>query len=133
MSNRSFTQLLEQAKAGDAYWVDKAALEFTEGLCERMDQQGVSRAEFARRLGVSRGYVTKVLRGNVNITLETMVKLARAVGGEVDVRVREPVTHRQWSVEPKRPDVPKYPLSGFKKVRSNKPMKESRRDTPIAA
>ena len=43
----------------------------------------MSRAVLARRLGTSQAYVTKVLRGNVNLTLATLVGLAQAVGREV--------------------------------------------------
>lgn len=80
--------MLEEAKTGDAYWVDKVSLEFTEDLCASMDRQGMTRADLARQIGVSRGYITKVLRGSGNVTLETMVKLARAVGCELDVRLQ---------------------------------------------
>lgn len=59
----------------------------TEGLHRMMEVNGVSRSELARRLGVSPAYVTKVLRGNVNITLDSMVRLVRAAGGEVSLQV----------------------------------------------
>jgi transcriptional regulator with XRE-family HTH domain len=133
MNNRSFTDLLEEAKTGGAYWVDKVSLEFTEDLCERMDRQGMSRADLARQIGVSRGYITKVLRGSGNVTLETMVKLARAVGGELEVRLHEPVDNRQWSADPKPAKEPKRLLGGFTKTGLQKPMAGGRRDTPIAA
>jgi hypothetical protein len=48
-----------------------------------MEEEDVSRAELARRLGTSQAYVTKVLRGNVHFALAALGKLARAVGGEV--------------------------------------------------
>jgi len=52
-----------------------------------MKANGVSRSELARRLGVSPAYVTKVLRGNVNFTLDSMVRLVRAAGGDVSLQV----------------------------------------------
>jgi transcriptional regulator with XRE-family HTH domain len=52
-----------------------------------MEVNGVSRSELARRLGVSPAYITKVLRGNVNFTLDSMVRLVRAAGGEVSLQV----------------------------------------------
>jgi len=61
----------------------------------------MSRADLARQVGVSRGYITKVLRGSGNVTLETMVKLSRAVGSELDIRLHEPVDNRKWSADPK--------------------------------
>ena len=47
-------------------------LEVTELFCELMENENVSRAELARRLGVSSAYVTKVLRGQSNLTLKTV-------------------------------------------------------------
>jgi len=52
-----------------------------------MEVNGVSRSELARRLGVSPAYITKVLRGNVNFTLDSMVCLVRVAGGEVSLQV----------------------------------------------
>jgi transcriptional regulator with XRE-family HTH domain len=52
-----------------------------------MEANGVSRSELARRLGVSPAYVTKVLRGNINFTLDSIVRLVRAAGGELSLQV----------------------------------------------
>jgi transcriptional regulator with XRE-family HTH domain len=53
-----------------------------------MEAQGISRAEFARRLGTSQAYVTRVLGGNANFTLKTMSKLALALDLELEVVLR---------------------------------------------
>jgi transcriptional regulator with XRE-family HTH domain len=87
MKKASFKELLDQAKDRDTYWVGSLILDFTEGLHKIMESNGVSRSELARRLGVSPAYVTKVLRGNVNFTLDSMVRLVRAAGGEVGLQV----------------------------------------------
>jgi len=87
MKKKSFKELFDQAKGGDTYWVASLILDFTEGLHKMMEANGVSRSELARRLGVSSAYITKVLRGNVNFTLESMVRLVRAAGGEVSLQV----------------------------------------------
>jgi transcriptional regulator with XRE-family HTH domain len=52
-----------------------------------MEANEISRSELARRLGVSPAYITKVLRGNINFTLDSMVRLARAAGGEVSLQI----------------------------------------------
>jgi transcriptional regulator with XRE-family HTH domain len=83
MKAKSFTDLSREAERHDDYRVAGLVTEFTECLSRRMEEHGVSRTELARRLGTSQAYVTKVLRGNVNFTLATLVKLALAVGAEV--------------------------------------------------
>ena len=87
MKKKSFKELFDQAKERDTYWVTSLILDFTEGLHKMMEANGVSRSELARRLEVSPAYITKVLRGNVNFTLDSMVRLVRAAGGEVSLQV----------------------------------------------
>jgi transcriptional regulator with XRE-family HTH domain len=90
MKPKTFADLYRVAEKHDDYWVAGLVHDFTEALARRMEEEGVSRAELARRLGTSQAYVTKVLRGNVNFTLATLVKLARAVGREVRLDLGEP-------------------------------------------
>jgi transcriptional regulator with XRE-family HTH domain len=80
-------RMFKEAEQTVDYWLEGAILEFTIGLGRLMDEQGVSRAELARRLGTSRAYVTKLLGGNANFTLETMTKVAMALGSAVHVHV----------------------------------------------
>lgn len=82
---KSFDDLYRDAEAHDDYWVAGVVHDLTEEICERMEQEGISRAELARRLGTSPAYVTKILRGNANFTLASMVKLARALDAELAV------------------------------------------------
>lgn len=81
--NRTFDDLFREARKQPAYWEEGAILEFTEELVREMERQHVSRAELARRLGTSPAYITKILRGDANFTLATMVKLARALDTEL--------------------------------------------------
>ena len=45
----------------------------------RMKELGVSQTELAKRMQVSRPYITKVLHQDVNITFRTAAKLASAL------------------------------------------------------
>ena len=87
MRKKSFKELLDEAKGRDSYWAASIILDFTEGLHKIMEANGITRSDLARRLGVSPAYITKVLRGNVNFTVDSMVRLIRAAGGEVRVQV----------------------------------------------
>jgi transcriptional regulator with XRE-family HTH domain len=87
MKKESFKELLNEAKRRDTYWTASIILDFTEGLHRIMEANGVSRSDLARRLGVSAAYITKVLRGNINFTVDSMVRLVRAAGGEVRIQV----------------------------------------------
>jgi transcriptional regulator with XRE-family HTH domain len=87
MKPKTFPDLFAQAERHEDYWVAGAILAFTEDVVREMERQGMSRAELARRLGATPAYVTKILRGKVNFTLATMVRLARALGGELQVQL----------------------------------------------
>jgi len=60
---------------------------FAVSLERRLLQNNMSRAELARRLGTSQAYITKVLRGDSNLTIKTMVELADAVGSTLHLHI----------------------------------------------
>jgi plasmid maintenance system antidote protein VapI len=90
MKPRTFAELFHEAEQHEDYWRAGAIVEFTEGLVREMDRQSVTRTELARRLGTTPAYVTKILRGKVSFTPGTMVRLARALGGELHVQLSGP-------------------------------------------
>lgn len=87
MSEKSFAALFESAERHDEYWTERAIIQFTEDLSVWMESKKISQADLAAAMGVSQPYISKVLKGNVNFTLATMTKLARALGAEVYVRL----------------------------------------------
>jgi transcriptional regulator with XRE-family HTH domain len=87
LKSKSFPELFAEAEAHADYSVAGAILEFTESLVREMERQGVTRSELARRIGVTPAYVTKILRGQANFTLDTMVRLARALGSDLHVQI----------------------------------------------
>ena len=94
MKAKSFDELYKEARRKDAYRVADAIYSFTEELNRIAQLEGVSRAELARRLGTSAAYITKVFRGDANFTVESMVRLARAVGarGHIHLAPDPPTT-----------------------------------------
>ena len=72
-------------------------IRLNERICERMNELEMSRADLARKLGVSRAAVTKMLNGQPNMTLKKLVTVAMALDAEVEVSLRpEQVSdHRQ--------------------------------------
>jgi ribosome-binding protein aMBF1 (putative translation factor) len=82
-----FANLLQRAELTDAYQIDRLKVEISERIYNAMKEQGVSNAELARRLGKSRAYVTKLLRGTTNFTLESLVRIGRALSCEVEIEL----------------------------------------------
>ncbi len=87
MKRGNFNAMLTEAERMPAYWLERAVLEFTEGVVFQMERHGISRAELARRIGRSPAYVTKILRGTTNFTLETMTRVSQAVGCDLHIEI----------------------------------------------
>ena len=62
-------------------------LRATEELCRTMDEERLSKASVAERIGKSKAFVTQVLSGRRNMTLRTLAELAWACGHAVDLRL----------------------------------------------
>ena len=71
--------------------IDHIASAFLRRILRRMKQLGVSQTELARRMNVSRPYITKVLSHDVNFSFKTAAKLAHALKMDFfpDLRERE--------------------------------------------
>lgn len=114
-----FNQMAAEARKSVGYWAEMPVVEFTEDICRLMDEQGVSKAELARRLGTSRAYVTKFLGGDANFTLQTMTRVAMALGGAVHVHVAPQTATVRWreASAPRRSETSTEPdLSGSHKA-----------------
>ena len=59
--------------------LDKIGSAFLRQILLRMKELGVNQTELARRMEVSRPYITKVLRQDVNFSFRTAAKLAAAL------------------------------------------------------
>ena len=71
--------------------VDHICSAFLRQILLRMKELGVSQTELARRMNVSRPYITKVLSHDVNFSFKTAAKLANALKMDFfpDLRERE--------------------------------------------
>lgn len=133
MKAKSFEELFEKAKERETFLTASIILEFTEGLYGLMEDNNISRKELAKRLGTSPAYITKVLRGDVNFTIDSMVRLAKAVGATIQVHIGPEQV--QWLGVVKRNKVPIPDFSQYiqtqVKTYSNKD--EDDGTTPLAA
>ena len=66
---------------------DTVKLEFAVAIDGAIRELGLSRKQVAELLKTSPAWVTKVLRGDVNLTIESMAKLCDAVGHELQIGI----------------------------------------------
>lgn len=89
-----------------------------------MENQGVSRKELAERIGHSPAYVTKVLSGDANMTISTMVKLANALDRRPRIEFINKKARRSWHDA--------LPPTGVAEDSSQVGMGDSQQESPAA-
>ena len=90
---------LETPEARRAFEQERLVVTVTNALMEGMDEENVSRAELARKLGRSRPFITQVLAGTRNMTLHTLADLAWALGRRVTFSLCDLARHGYRPVE----------------------------------
>ena len=63
--------------------VELRKLEIVEELLQFMKREGINRSELAQRMGVGPSRITKLLSGDENLTIDTLVRAGRAVGADL--------------------------------------------------
>ena len=69
--------------------VDRIGSAFLRQILRRMKQLGLNQSALAERMNVSRPYISKVLKSDVNISFATAAKLARALQMDFFPQLRE--------------------------------------------
>ena len=110
------SQLLEKYKDDLEFRMEGLILDFTEKIVMKMRELDISRAELARRLGVSKAFVTKLLNGNPNLTIKTMMSITDVLGCDLNL-----------DLYPKGFEIKNYYVSPKKQNKSRAPKKEAAR------
>lgn len=115
MPIKSYKNMVARAKQNVSYWVEEAKLDFSVDLHTLLARKDVTNTELASRLGTSKAYITKLFRGDANLTIETMVKAACAVGGRVHIHIAdESAAQVKWfDVFKAPPEAPLEPVIDY--------------------
>ena len=79
----------ETPEARRRYEEERLILWTTEAIWKAMDEQGLTRAEMAEKLGTSRANITQLLSGSRNMTLRSLASLAFACEMRAKIRLEE--------------------------------------------
>lgn len=110
----NITEALREINNSYVYWAECAKLDFSDRIFDLMEQQSLSKSDLARAMGVTPAYITKILGGDANLSIESMSKLAYAMGKKVNIclaqietaqstitgncAISKPVSeHREWA------------------------------------
>ena len=97
-------------------WVRRSQ-EIALRMLNSMDEQNLTQRALAERMGCTQQYISKVLKGQENLSLETLVKIEDALGIELLVRTRKPIEYNVEVTEPMMAaeDIASYGTRGTKK------------------
>jgi transcriptional regulator with XRE-family HTH domain len=105
-----FAAMVEEMQRSAQLDLEGAKVQIAEEIHLAMERQGVTKVELAKRLDTSRAYVTKILQGTANFTIESLTKIARCLGcswevklapNSLEPRALKPIQRRQAG---RRPD-----------------------------
>jgi predicted XRE-type DNA-binding protein len=77
-NNTMFTR--EELLKTPEYWFEQAQDELYRQVTEFMEKERINQTQLAEKLGVSKGYISQVMKGEFNYTLKKLIELAMAVG-----------------------------------------------------
>lgn len=98
MSNKTwFEEEVDRLKDDFDYRLEGYILNFTRQICMLMESKKITRSDLAKRLDVSKAYVTEVLSGKPNLTFESMLKLCDAVGATLENNILDGATSQSAS------------------------------------
>lgn len=83
MSTKSINALAQRLSALPEGQAEYVAVSFLLQINLRMLDLNMSNANLAQRLGTTPAYVTRLFTGSVNLSVQSLVKVAQAVYGEV--------------------------------------------------
>lgn len=86
---KPFQVMAAAARKTVEYKTESLILDFTEQVVGRMRELKINKTELAFKIGTSPAYVTNVLKGSNNFSIETMAKIAFALRSEIKITLHD--------------------------------------------
>lgn len=84
-----FSEILESFKDDFDFRLEGLIFDLTEHICKTMKDKNIKRKQLAEILKVSPAAVSKILNGNSNFTIRTLLSLADALKTELKIEFKE--------------------------------------------
>ena len=97
-----FTDELESMKNEPVYIIEGTLMQFVNKITIEMEEQGISKSALAQKIGKKPPFVTRVMQGNSNITLATMVEILVALGLKFDFQFKSLEVDKKTKPLPQR-------------------------------
>lgn len=92
----SYAALKSKSKESLEFWFESAKQDFMISVHSIMTKEKISKSELSENIGCSAAYITKILKGDANFTIETMVKISKALNTKLCIHLSDPHESIQW-------------------------------------
>ncbi len=96
-----FEKMLDSVEDSFGFRLETIILDLTEQVCKRMKNKNITRTQLAEKLQVSPAAVSKVLNGNPNFTIKTLLQLADALNLNLDIKFTDRTVFAQVQPQPR--------------------------------
>ena len=93
---QNFKELLKTAKENWQFKAEEHKLNLALAFSQYMKKLGWNNADLARELGTSRAYITKIMRGDQNLSIDKITEIANALGADAHFHLTEKGVTGQW-------------------------------------
>lgn len=93
---QNFKELLQLAKGNWQFKAEEHKLSLALAFNQYMKKLGWNNADLARELGTSRAYITKIMRGDQNLSIDKITEIADALGADAHFHLTEKGATGQW-------------------------------------
>lgn len=92
----NFKELYDSVKNSWEFKGQKHKSDFAYKINQLILKKGVNKASLANSLGFSRAYITKVLKGDANLSIDKMTQITAALDAELCLNVVEKGVEGRW-------------------------------------
>lgn len=78
----------KQLLSSKEYWLSKIQIDLFNQVSDYLEKNNMNRSELAKKLGVTKGYVSQILNGDSDHRLSKIVELSLAIGLIPDLRFK---------------------------------------------
>lgn len=96
MTTDSYSDWLNDIENSDTYHQEAAKNDFALSVYKKMRSLKLNQKELAQRLGTSNARVSKILRGDTNMTIESMVSVARSLNCQLHLHLAPSDKAVEW-------------------------------------
>ncbi len=95
--------------------------DISDQIHDHMNRQGITKADLAEKMKSSRAFITKVLRGDANMTFKTFTKLLFHLDAKAEIKIVRQNDGIQWMglVSQKREKQPERASKKFNKIEAS--------------